>query len=135
MAMEHTKRRVLSKSVSEHDEQCVVVRWFELCHPSLSGLLFAIPNGQHLAGSPAQRAAKIARAKREGFRNGVSDLMLPVACHGFHGLFVEMKSLSGRATVEQLIFGERVTQQGYMFAVCKGADAAIETIASYLEVV
>jgi hypothetical protein len=111
---------------SEHDEQVVVVRWFDLCFPQLAGLLFAIPNGGH------RHIAVAGKLKAEGVRPGVSDLMLPIARYGFHGLFIEMKSLKGSPSSSQLEFMERVTEQGYLAACCKGADAAMDTIKSYL---
>lgn len=117
---------VVSAKLSEHDEQKIVVRWFDLSFPKLAGLLFAVPNGG------ARHVAVAAKLKAEGVRAGVSDLMLPVARHGFNGLFIEMKSLSGRATPEQMRFMERVTEQGYMAVLCKGADAAMDTIKTYL---
>lgn len=103
-----------------------MIEFFDLAYPQLAGLLFAVPNA-------ARRShALAAYLRKEGLRAGVADLMLPVARHGFHGLFIELKSLSGRATQKQLDFGARVTAQGYLFVVCRGADAAIDTLTRYL---
>lgn len=117
---------IRSLKPSEHDEQAVVVRWFDLAFPQLEGLLFAIPN--------AGKRSRImgARMKAEGMRAGVSDLMLPVARHGFHGLFIEMKVGKNPLTVDQAKWLERVGEQGYMAVCCRGADAAMDTIKSYL---
>lgn len=47
--------------------------------------LFAIPNGGY------RNASEAANLKSQGVKAGVPDLMLPVACGQFHGLFIEMK--------------------------------------------
>jgi len=119
---------------TEHDEQAVVVRWFDLSFPKLRGRLFAVPNGAHLAGTAAQRSGKMHRAKAEGLRIGVPDLWLPVSRNGLHGLVIEMKRVSGsKTTAEQIDWLEWLGEQGYMAVLCKGADSAIETLKAYLK--
>lgn len=118
---------------SESQEQITVVRWFDLSHRDLKGRLIAVPNGAHLAGSGKQRAAKMARMKAEGLRPGFPDLFLPVPAHGFHGLAIEMKRQKGSTTSrEQIEWLNWLAEQGYMTALCKGAQAAMDTINSYL---
>ena len=118
---------------SESQEQITVVRWFDLRHRDLKGRLIAVPNGAHLAGSGEQRAAKMTRMKAEGLRPGFPDLFLPVPAHGFHGLAIEMKRQKGSSTSpEQIEWLEWLAGQGYMTALCKGAQAAIDTITGYL---
>jgi hypothetical protein len=111
---------------TEHEEQAAVIQWFDMQYKPLAGLLFAVPN------AAKRNYALAAYMKKEGLRAGVSDLMLPVAKYGFNGLFIEMKSLSGKPTKEQALFMARVTEQGYMAALCKGADAAMGVLKSYL---
>jgi len=118
---------------SESQEQTTVIRWFDLQHAAYKGWLVAVPNGAHLAGSGKQRAAKMARMKAEGLRPGFPDLFLPVPAHGFHGLAIEMKRQKGSTTSrEQLDWLSWLAEQGYMTALCKGAQAAMDTINSYL---
>ncbi|NQY83391.1 MAG: VRR-NUC domain-containing protein [Alcanivorax sp.] len=118
---------------SESQEQITVVRWFDLRHRDLKGRLIAVPNGAHLAGSEEQRAAKMTRMKAEGLRPGFPDLFLPVPAHGFHGLAIEMKRQKGSSTSpEQIEWLEWLAGQGYMTALCKGAQAAMDTITGYL---
>ena len=103
---------------SESQEQIAVVRWFDLSHRDLKGRLIAVPNGAHLA---------------EGLRPGSPDLFLPVPAHGFHGLAIEMKRQKGSTTSrEQMDWLNWLAEQGYMTALCKGAQAAIDTITGYL---
>ena len=118
---------------TEHQEQVAVIQWFNVQHKALKGRLIAVPNGAHLAGSQKLRCAKMARMKAEGLSPGFPDLFLPVARGGFHGLAIEMKRVKGSATSkEQQDWLEWLTAQGYMAVLCKGADAAIETIKGYL---
>lgn len=118
---------------TEHQEQKAVIRWFNAQHKPLKGRLIAVPNGAHLAGSQAQRSAKMNKMKAEGLSPGFPDLFLPVSRGGFHGLAIEMKRLKGSTTSkEQAEWLEWLPTQGYMAVLCKGADAAIETIKGYL---
>ena len=54
----------------------------------------------HIPNEGKRSTAYGARMKRIGLRSGFPDLFFPVARGGFHGLFVEMKVGSNRATVE-----------------------------------
>lgn len=121
--------------MSEHDHQKALFDWAERSktkHPELARM-FAVPNGGH------RHAAVAAKLKAEGVRKGVPDIMLPVARHGFHGLFIELKTpaengkRAGRATKEQLQWLTDLSDQGYLTAVCFGWDSAKTTIEGYLE--
>jgi len=123
--------------LSEHQEQCAVIAWLDtyavLRWPELAiidGRLpyFAIPNG----GKRHVVTAK--KLKAEGVRAGVPDLaiMIPRGVH--HGLFVEMKVKKGGVESKpQKAWRLALRDRGYCAAVCKGADAAIETISHYLD--
>lgn len=111
--------------MSEHQEQCAVIRWFDIqCKPHR---LFSIPNGGQ------RHAAVAAKLKAEGVRAGVPDLFLPVSRHGFHGLFIELKAKGGKLQTNQADWLAHLTEQGYMAVVCVGADKAIQTIREYLQ--
>lgn len=115
---------------TEHQEQCALIEWcrsMEGKYPELK-LLFAIPNG----GLRNKRVA--ATLKKEGCRAGVSDLFLPVARHGYHGLFLEMKRADKcAASKEQKEFIEAVGKQGYLALICSGWVFAKEVIEGYLK--
>jgi hypothetical protein len=102
-------------------------------HP-LGHLLFAIPNGFKIHGTPAQRRAKGARWKREGLTPGVLDLFLPVARFDWHGLFVEVKEpVHGQLSKEQKVFQADVTAQGFLCYVVDNAQDGIDLILEYLK--
>ena len=112
--------------MSESDEQACLVRWFDMQYPKYSGLLFAIPNGG------ARTKSYGARLKREGMRAGVPDLMLPIASDEYHGLFIELKTKKGKLQDSQKIWLQKLNDNGYLAAECKGWEAAKELIQQYL---
>jgi len=113
----------------ESDEQIALFQWAKLAqgqHPELS-LLHSIPNGGK------RNIREAARLKREGAKAGVSDIFLPVARGGFHGLYIEMKAGKGSASSNQEWWISEVTKQGYLAKVCFGWIEAKEVIERYLE--
>ena len=114
--------------LSEHEEQALLIARVDLLAEEVSDLrwLFAIPNG----GKRARKTA--ADLKAEGVRPGVPDLMLPVACGGYYGLYIEMKAVGGRTSDEQKAWVEGLRQNGYRVEVCVGADAAWRVLCEYL---
>lgn len=114
---------------TEDEEQAYIVSWAKINesrYPELK-LLYHIPN----EGKRSNREG--ARMKRLGLRRGVSDLCLPVARCGFHGLYIELKAQDGKATAEQNEFIRDVLGQGYYARVCFGADEAVMVIEDYLK--
>lgn len=115
---------------SEHDEQAALFLWAaasEVQHPELS-CMFAIPNGGH------RHPAVAAQMKAEGVRAGVPDIFLAVRRGRWAGLFVECKRAdhSTRPSAAQLMWLERLREQGYCTAVCYGAQEAQQVIMAYL---
>lgn len=110
----------------EHILQRQCVTWFNYQYPALSQLLFAIPNG----GARSKRTA--GRLKAEGVKAGVSDLFFAVASKYVHGLFVEMKAISGRQTATQKDFQKQVTAQGYAYVVIRSLEDFQRTISEHL---
>lgn len=116
---------------TEHAEQTIVVEWAERragLYPELA-LLYAIPN----SGAGAQRG-QAGKMKGEGAKKGVPDLCLPVARDGYHGLYIEMKRLGGKASKEQKQWLAALAAQGHYAALCEGAANAIDLIECYLGV-
>lgn len=108
-------------------------RFLSVRYPALK-LMFHIPNGQKLAGSPLQRAKTAMRLKSEGMKPGVPDICLPVPSAPFHGLFIEMKRKNGgKVSSEQQDWIDNLQAQGYRALVCKGVDEAQRAIIEYLD--
>lgn len=114
---------------TESNEQQTLFEWarrMEGRWPELK-LLYHIPN----EGKRSVRTG--ARMKAEGLRSGVPDICLPVARGGNHGLYIELKRRrNSRVTEEQLRWVERLAEQGYVAAICRGCDEAISLITRYL---
>ena len=71
--------------------------------------------------------------KLMGGRAGVPDLCLPVPRGKYHGLYIELKTVTGRATAEQEWWGDRLLEQGYFWEVCHGWESAVRVLEWYLE--
>jgi hypothetical protein len=68
----------------------------------------------------------------QGVKAGVSDLMLALPLHGYAGLFIEMKSETGKASALQLEFLETMRLAGYAGDVVKGCSGAIQLTLDYI---
>ena len=125
------------KLPSEHLEQKAFVQWFCAQYPKYRGCLFAIPNGSHLAGTPAVRAMKMNKLKAEGFKNGVSDLFLAVPMGGKSGMFLEMKAqkkTESSVSKEQKEHLELMELMGYAAEWAAGSDEAIRITKEYMKI-
>lgn len=100
------------------------MRWFHYAYPDR--LIFAIPNGG------ARSAITGARLRDEGVTAGVPDLFLCAAKGEFHGLFIEMKTPTGKLSAAQKQVAVQIVQEGYSFAVCRSFDEFRQIITEYL---
>lgn len=128
----------------EHTEQCAVITWASLNTgkwPALH-LLYAVPNGAFFGGEvkllktgkklpvAAIRARKL---KAEGLKEGVPDLCLPVRSRSHAGLYIELKRRTlGRPSPMQDWWRDSLLASGYHCVLCRGADAAMAALRTYL---
>ena len=117
-------------ALSEAQHQAMVLKWTQQATirakwPELS-LLFHVPNERHC--TPQQGK----NLQRMGVKRGVPDLCLPVPRGQYNGLFIEMKTESGRTTDDQEWWGERLLAQGYMWEVCHGWESAVRVLEWYM---
>lgn len=113
---------------SEAEEQEALFRWAEWAegqHPELK-LLFHIPNGGK------RDKVTAARLKAQGVKAGVPDLFLPVARHGKHGLWIELKIYSGKPSLNQCTWIGDLREHGYDAFVCYGWEDAKGVLEAYL---
>ena len=113
---------------TEDEEQIALFSWAKIAEARWPVLkwMHHIPNGGKRAKSEA------ARFKAMGVKAGVSDVFLPCARGGYHGLYIEMKALDGRPSGDQKEFLAAMTSEGYFCAVCYGAEEAERLIERYL---
>ena len=105
------------------------MRWASLAagtYPELR-LMYHIPN------EGKRSVVRGAQMKAEGLRKGVPDICLPVARHGFHALYIEMKRRKdSRLTEEQRGWIDALNRVGNRAVVCYGWDEARAEIEFYL---
>ncbi len=110
----------------EDDLQMRCVTWFRYQFPSLARLLHHSPNGGR------RDAREGARFKRMGVQAGFPDLVLLVASQGFHALFIELKTRTGRQQDTQKEYQRLVEEQGYRYVVVRSLEQFIEEVKGYL---
>lgn len=117
----------------EHQEQVVFMQRLAalaINRPALAMAVkrtHAIPNG----GGRSKREA--GRLKAEGVKAGVHDIFVAYPASGFHGLYIEMKSATGKPSREQSTWLHDSLALGYQAAVCRGADEAMRVWLDYVE--
>ncbi len=115
---------------SEAQHQANVIKWSRQPHiraqwPKLK-LLFHIPNGG------TRDAVEGKHLKQQGVKRGVPDLFLPVPSGRYHGLFIEMKTDTGRVSMDQKWWIEQLNAVGYFVQVCHGWESAVRVLEWYL---
>ena len=125
------KKQTTPQSESQIQHSCLT--WFRLQYPSLSLLMFAVPNG-------GKRDAKTgARMKYEGSIRGVADLILLIPKKGFASLCIEMKTphvkgkRAGTQSDEQKEWQALVEKYGSVYVVCHGLIEFINSVCYYLK--
>lgn len=116
--------------LNEAKHQANVIKWSKQPHilvkwPELA-LLYHIPNGG------TRDAIEGRHLKQQGVKRGVPDLCLPVPRGQYHGLYIEMKTETGRTSDAQDWWGERLFAQGYFWEVCHGWSSAVRVLEWYL---
>jgi len=108
----------------EHQNQVKVVQKVRAFYPGV--IIAAIPNGGDRTASERVRLAS------EGVLAGMPDLCVLRPSRGFHGLFVEMKTVEGVVSAAQKDISGRLNAEGYLCLVARGADDAYRLIEEYL---
>ena len=117
-------------SVSEAKHQQAVIKWSQ--QPAVRSRWPELALLHHIKNETREGAARVAVDKAMGVKAGVPDLCLPVARDRYHGLYIEMKTESGRISEAQKWWGEKLLEQGYMFEVCHGWKSAVGVLEWYL---
>ena len=121
--------------MAAHEEsriQKACVLWWRLQYRKKRHLLFAIPNGAKLAGDQKRRAITGKRLKEEGLVPGVADLFLSIPSGDLCGLYIEMKTKTGRQQDSQKEFERAVREVGYGYAICRSEKDFERIVTQYL---
>ena len=125
--------------VSEHAEQANFIEAVGCIYGHrddfIPTLLFAVPNGSWFGGSNPW--AMFNKFKKEGFRQGVSDLIYLQPRGKFNCLAIEMKALDRKGkkdavSDEQQEFIDAVKQAGGAAFDCYGCDEALIVFEGYM---
>jgi len=115
---------------TESQEQQALFTWAGLARQRYQELELMF----HIANEGERDEVASAWYWRMGLRPGVPDICLPVPRGERHGLWIELKRVSGgRVTPKQAAWIEALSAQGYAVRVCRGAEEAIATITRYLD--
>lgn len=118
---------VATKRYKESDEQITAMDWLRANHPVIALHTMHIGN---------ERKATYYMGwlmKQMGVLKGASDLFMAWPSGGYHGLFIEVKSKTGKASPDQKAFLQRMRDVGYKAEICHGADQVINTMKEYLD--
>ena len=123
------KSNSLRLLATEEEEQIALFSWAKLVLGRFPGLkwMFHIPNGGK------RSAAEAARFRAAGVKSGVSDIFVPKAEGGYHGLFIELKAMDGRPSDKQREFIRDMRAEGYCAVFAYGAEEAMEIIKAYMD--
>lgn len=127
-AITNTSRAQARVKPTEAQEQTTLFEWSAWNigkYPEL-WFLHHVPNGG------SRNKLEAMSLKRQGVKAGVSDIFMPVARRGYHGLYVELKAIGGRVSDNQAEWINRVRAQGYAAFVCYGAVEAVGKLEWYL---
>ena len=113
------------KMKNENQEQKQLIQWCR-SNPKFQ-YLFHIPN-ETIGGQ-----GWLVRNRQMGVKSGVPDLFYPVPMNGYHGLFIEMKTETGRLSNTQKRWIEMLQNVGYKCVVAHGWIEAKEALINYVE--
>tara|TARA_R100000322_G_C5423314_1_gene186821 strand:- start:683 stop:1051 length:369 start_codon:yes stop_codon:yes gene_type:complete len=111
--------------MTEHKLQASVIKYIKLKYPKIR---YCASLGGIYTG-PTQAL----KAKQTGYVRGFPDLQITEARGGYFGLFIELKTLKGRATAAQKEWIADLKERGYRAEICKGIDEIMKVIDNYLE--
>ena len=115
--------------LSEDQEQEIVIQWKELMVNQFQKLKYL----HHCPNGGSRNPIEATKLRRMGVVPGVSDLFLPVARNGYHGLWIEMKRKhDGKLSKYQKDWLEGMQEEGYKAVRANGADEAIAILEEYL---
>jgi hypothetical protein len=120
----------LLENLTEADHQKQLFIELEKLYPVFPDLIWAfhIPNE---GAGPLRGMA--GRMKALGSKPGVPDICYPIPRLGFHGLWIELKSMkpSASLTANQKLWLNALEHAGHCVKACRGMDQALITIVEY----
>jgi hypothetical protein len=118
------------KRQEERHIQIQYVQWLRIQYPNVITIISPIVK---FGGTMKQRLIQGYTQKMMGYMKGTLDIFLPHPKKEYHGLFIELKSLRGRISKEQILMVDALSQKGYAVYVCSNLDDAINFTKGYLD--
>lgn len=118
------------KDHEESDMQKGCVKWFRTQYKTTSYLLFAVPNGSHLAGDKKQQIIQRRILAAEGALKGVSDLILMIPSGTY---YLEAKTETGTQSPEQKEFEQKVKANNHQYHIFRSFDEFKGLVESIIE--
>ena len=110
---------------TESQEQQQLIQWCRT-DPRYQ-YLFHIPN-ESVGGQ-----GWLIRNRQMGVKAGVPDLFYPVPAQGYHGMFIEMKTKTGRISKSQAKWIKALETVGYKCVIAHGWEEARDALINYTE--
>lgn len=127
-------------SFAESYTQQACVTWFNAQYPSLSGLLFSVPNDgkrtmKSIRTSIGYKTICVggSRKKAEGMVSGVSDLILLVPRGGYGALCLEAKTEKGRQSKTQKEWQRKAELAGNKYVIFRDVETFSTEVKNYLK--
>lgn len=121
----------MKRNHAESRLQQACVKWFRYSYPK--HLIFSIPNGG------ARSRIEAAIMKGEGVTAGIPDLFIAAPRISdykeadYHGLFIELKSDTGKLSPVQREVVIWLSVSGYQVSVCRSVEEFIKVVNEYLK--
>lgn len=110
------------------------VRIAEFPGKTLYDFSFAVPNGALLAGNDAQRARYMNFLKKQGLKNGVSDVVIALPRGPYHGAYMEFKrDNASKVTDAQDDWIALMNIVGYHASIVRGYEQSVAFAQGYLK--
>jgi hypothetical protein len=109
----------------EEDMQITIAEYMKWKHPDVKFT--------QTMGGVRLTMKQAVKAKKMGYGKGVPDLIFFKACHGYHGLAIELKrDKRSKISTEQKEWCEYMNNEGYFACISTGVDETLELIDRYL---
>lgn len=116
--------------MTEHEMQKKLLEWCKESSVEYPGLNRIV----HIANEGKRGGKKIGAMRSKGPNNkGFPDLFLPFPSNEYHGLFIELKTKTGKLSDDQKGWLCYLSGMGYRATVCRSLEAAQGEIVGYYE--
>lgn len=111
----------------EHHIQKACIQWFKLQYPG--HIIYAIPNGG------GRSKAQAGMLKAEGVLAGIPDLCIPIPNAAHCGMYIEVKTPTGRLSPEQKNMLELLRRAGNCTVMVRSVDQFMVAVKLYMSTV